>query len=173
MGNKILLQVMDELDHFHAFSAWLRFQIDKLGASSSAADELTEKEATLQTGKILTYIERYLVGSPLDGYFGEIAKEDYSADWDHIEDGPSLLAVLDKQLQKRDEGVAHMKALPHVDFLVNYATTWANRMFKDVAEAKLRSVRFGKQVKLGVGAVIHCMDVKMLDDAVRILTRQV
>ncbi|CEJ81424.1 hypothetical protein VHEMI01548 [[Torrubiella] hemipterigena] len=165
VGNKILLQVMDELDHFHAFSAWLRFQIDKLGASSSAADELTEKEATLQTGKILTYIERYLVGSPLDGYFGEIAKEDYSADWDHIEDGPSLLAVLDKQLQKRDEGVAHMKALPHVDFLVNYATTWANRMFKDVAEAKLRSVRFGKPVKLGMGAVIHCLDVKMLDDA--------
>lgn len=56
-----------------------------------------------------------------------------------------------------------MKALPHVDFLVNYATTWSNRIFSSVAEAKRRSVRFGTPLKLAIGGQhpITKMDVKM------------
>lgn len=164
VGHKILIHVMDELEHFAAFSGWLRFQIERLGTSaSSATDDLTEKEATMDASKVLTYTERYLTGSPLDGYFDEISKEDYTADWDHIEDGPSLLHVLDKQLKKAEEGQPSMKALPHVDFLVNYATMWTGRIFKDIADAKKRSVRFGKAMKLRIGGPITSMDVRMCE----------
>lgn len=163
VGNKILLQVMDELDHFQAFSSWLKFMIDRLSSTTSAAEELTEKEATLNTSKVLTYMERYLIGSPLDGFFDEVTKDDYEADWQHIEDGPSLLAVLDRQLQKQADGQPHMKALPHVNFLVNYATVWSSRIFKDVADAKGRSVRFGEPIKMTTGALISAMDTKMVN----------
>lgn len=163
VGHKILLHAMDELEHFAAFSSWLRFQIDRLASSGSATDELTEKEATMDTSRVLTYIERYLTGSPLDGFFDAVAKEDYDADWNHIEDGPSLLQVLDKQLKKAEEGQTAMKALPHVEFLVDYATTWAGRIFKDIADAKKRSVRFGVPVKLRIGGPITKMDVKMAE----------
>lgn len=164
---------MDELDHFQAFSSWLKFMIDRLASTTSAAEELTEKEATLNTSKVLTYMERYLVGSPLDGFFDEVTKDDYQADWQHVEDGPSLLAVLDRQLQKQADGQPHMKALPHIDFLVNYATVWSSRIFKDVADAKGRSVRFGEPVKMTTGAPISVMDTKMVDagrDTANVLT---
>ncbi|POR37186.1 Coatomer subunit delta [Tolypocladium paradoxum] len=161
VGHKALTHVMDELEHFAAFSAWLRCQIDRFATTSS--EELTEKEATMDNAKVLTYIERYLTHSPLDVFFDDISKEDYSADWEHCEDGPSLLDVLDRQLRKQEDGQPCMRALPHVDFLVNYMNSWSGRIFKDIAEAKKRSVRFGKSVRLSVGRPVSKMDIKMCE----------
>ncbi|TQV92594.1 anaphase-promoting complex component Cut20/Apc4 [Cordyceps javanica] len=161
VGHKILLHIMDELEHFAAFSNWLRFQIDRFASPSSVTDELTEREATMDTSRVLTYIERYLTGSPLDNFFDTVAREDYEAAWAHIEDGPSLLQVLDKELKKTEAGQPAMRALPHVDFLVDYATTWTSRIFRDIADAKKRSVRFGAPMRLRIGGPISKMDVKM------------
>lgn len=161
VGHKVLVHTMDELQHFSAFSAWLRFQIDQLGGPGTGPDELTDKEAMMDHTKVLTYIEHYLTNSPLDIFLNEIAKEDYASDWKFIDDGPALLDVLDKQIKKHEAGQPSMKALPHVDFLVNYATTWSNKMFSSIAEAKRRSVRFGEPVKLSIGKPITRMDMKM------------
>ena len=161
VGHRILLTVMDELEHFSAFSLWLRFQIDRLVASSTANEELTEREATMNNSKVLAYIQQHLTQSPLDIFFDDIASEDYSADWEHIEDGPSLLDVLDKQLKKRDDGQPSMKALPHVAFLINYVTTRSKRIFQDIAEATKRTVRFEDVVRLSIGQPISKIDTKM------------
>ncbi|EHK18259.1 uncharacterized protein TRIVIDRAFT_47402 [Trichoderma virens Gv29-8] len=161
VGHKVLIYTMDELQHFAAFSAWLRFQIDQLGGPSTANEELTDKEAMMDHSKVLTYIERYLTNSPLDIFLNDIAKEDYDSDWKFIDDGPMPLDVLDKQLKKLEAGQPGMKALPHVDFLVNYATSWSNKIFGSIAEAKRRSVRFGKPVKMSIGHPITKMDMKM------------
>lgn len=166
VGHKILLHAMDELEHFVAFSSWLRFQIDRFASPGSAVtDELTEKEATMDTSRVLTYIERCLTGSPLDAFFDAVAREDYEADWAHVEDGPSLLHVLDRQLKKQEAGQPAMRALPHVDFLVDYATTWTGRIFEDIADAKKRSVRFGVPMRLRIGGPITKMDVKMAESS--------
>ncbi|KAH0597102.1 hypothetical protein MHUMG1_05412 [Metarhizium humberi] len=158
VGHKILSNVMDELEHFNAFSSWLRFQIDRQASSSTTADELTEKEATMDTSKVLTYIENYLTHSPLDVYFDQVSEEDWQADFDHIEDGVGILPILDAQLKKQESGQGSRKALQHVDFLVSYVTTCSSRIFKDIAEATKRSVRFGKAVKLSIGQPIALMD---------------
>ena len=160
VGNKILLLVMDQLDSFVAFSSWLRFTIDRL-ASSSTNEELTEKEATMDNSKAIHYIQKYLTKNPINIYFNEIAKEDYTSDWDHLEDGASLLEVLDKQLKKHESGLAHMKALPHVDFLVNYATSRSKLIFQNVASTLKRSVRFGPAVELPAENDILCLDIKI------------
>ncbi|EGX89143.1 anaphase-promoting complex component Cut20/Apc4 [Cordyceps militaris CM01] len=165
VGHKILLHTMDEREHFAAFSGWLHFQIERLSATSSATDELTEREATMDTSRVLTYIERYLTASPLDAFFDAVAHEDYEADWAQIEDGPSLLDILDRQLKKAEAGQPAMKALPHVDFLVNYATRWTDRIFKDIADAKKHSVRSGAPMRLKIGGPISKMDVKMAESA--------
>lgn len=159
VGHKILLIVMEELEHFKSFSAWLRFQIDRLQATND--EELTEKEATMDTGRVLTYIERYLVDSPLRIYFDEISQENRDADLGATQQGVVVLDVLTTQLNKYEEGQEHMKALPHVEFLMDYATQWANAIFHDIAEAKKRSVRFGQPVRLAIGHKIDHFDVRM------------
>ncbi|KAF4971685.1 hypothetical protein FSARC_1563 [Fusarium sarcochroum] len=161
VGHKVLINVMDELESFTAFSTWLRFQIDRLASSSSMSEELTEKEATMDVGKVLTYIGHYLTDSPLRIFFDEMQREDYEADWAHIESGPTLLHVLDQQLKKWENGQPGMKALPRVEFLVSYLTTWSNRIFKGIAEARKRSVRLGNPIRLSVGHAVSKTDMKI------------
>ena len=155
----MLLVVMDELEHFKSFSAWLRFQIDRLQSTND--EELTEKEATMDIGRVLTYIEHYLVESPLRIYFDEIKQEDRDADLHSVQQGVGIVDVLTTQLGKYEDGQAHMKALPHVEFLMDCATQWANDIFESIARTKKRSVRFGQLVKFATGRKIDCFDVRM------------
>ncbi|OLN81792.1 Anaphase-promoting complex subunit 4 [Colletotrichum chlorophyti] len=161
VGHKILLNVVDELDLFNAFSTWVRFQIDRLGASSSATDELTEKEATMENSKVLVYIQRYLTESPMSIYLDDVSKGDYSADWERAESGTSMLDELDTQLKRREAGQAYWKAIPNLGFLVDYFTSRANGIFKDIAEAQKRSVRFGQPTKIRLAGKISNLDSTM------------
>ncbi|WYZ40498.1 hypothetical protein EsH8_IV_000839 [Colletotrichum jinshuiense] len=161
VGHKILLNVMDELDLFNAFSTWTRFQIDRLAASSSATDELTEKEATMENSKVLVYIQRFLMESPMAIFLDEVSKDDYSADWERAESGKSMLDELDTQLRRQEEGQAYLKAFPNVGFLVDYLDARANGVFKDIAEAQKRSVRFGQPTKIALSRKISRMDSTM------------
>lgn len=170
LGHRILLVVMDELEHFNSFSIWMRFQIDRLNSSSQEKNELTEKEAMMDHSMVLTYIERYLTQSPLHIFFDEIAKEDHTEDWNRTEDAPRLLDLLDTQLKKHETGQKAMKGLPHVEFLVDLAEFWSNRIFKDIAEAKKRSVRLGKPVKLAVGHKIDSYDMHMCKEGQNVIS---
>lgn len=161
VGHKILLLVMDELDHFVSFSTWLRAQIDRLASSSSEAEELTEKEASMDHGKVLTYIEDYLVDTPLALFFDGMDEGESDADLQYVEDGRVLLDVLTAQLGKYENGQQGMKALPRVEFLVDYASNCSNRLFKSIAEAKRRSVRFGKPIRLSIGLSVDIADGRM------------
>lgn len=122
----------------------------------------------MNTSRVLTYIERYLTRSPVDVFFDEIPKQDWEADWDHIEDGFALLPLLDAQLKKQETGQASRRALQHVEFLVSYLTTWSSRVFSGIAEAKKRSVRFGSPLKLSIGEAITTMDLKMCETSANV-----
>ncbi|KAJ0316790.1 hypothetical protein COL5a_011413 [Colletotrichum fioriniae] len=164
VGHKILLNVMDELDLFHAFSTWMRFQIDRFAAPNSASEELTEKEATMENSKVLVYVQRYLVESPMAIFLDEVATDDYSANWERAESGTSMLDELDTQLKRQEEGQAYLKAFPNVGFLVDYLTARVNGVFKDIAEAQKRSVRFGQPTKIGLGQKIAKIDSTMCSE---------
>ncbi|KAJ3942400.1 uncharacterized protein N0V96_007898 [Colletotrichum fioriniae] len=164
VGHKILLNVMDELDLFHAFSTWMRFQIDRFAAPNSASEELTEKEATMENSKVLVYVQRYLVESPMAIFLDEVATDDYSANWERAENGTSMLDELDTQLKRQEEGQAYLKAFPNVGFLVDYLTARVNGVFKDIAEAQKRSVRFGQPTKIGLGQKIAKIDSTMCSE---------
>ncbi|KXH30890.1 anaphase-promoting complex component Cut20/Apc4 [Colletotrichum simmondsii] len=164
VGHKILLNVMDELDLFHAFSTWMRFQIDRFAAPNSASEELTEKEATMENSKVLVYVQRYLVESPMAIFLDEVATDDYSADWERAESGTSMLEELDTQLKRQEEGQAYLKAFPNVGFLIDYLTARVNGVFKDIAEAQKRSVRFGQPTKIGLGQKIAKIDSTMCSE---------
>ncbi|KAJ0167617.1 Anaphase-promoting complex subunit 4 [Colletotrichum tanaceti] len=164
VGHRILLNVMEELDLFNAFSTWMRFQIDRLAASSSASEELTEKEATMENSKVLVYVQNYLMTSPMAAFLDEVTKEDYSANWERAESGTSMLPELDTQLERYEEGQAYSKAFLNVSFLVDYLSARAGRVFKDIAEAQKRSVRFGQPTKIALGRKIARVDSTMCSE---------
>ncbi|KAK4235496.1 anaphase-promoting complex subunit 4 [Achaetomium macrosporum] len=160
VAHKVLTTVMDELEHFNAFSTWLRFEIDKQ-ASSSVSEEITETEATMDYAKVLVYIQHYMTSSPLALYFDEAAKEDYIKDQEMVEPGPSLLDLLDKQLHEQEAGRPYMKVLPRVGFLVNYLTSRANTVFQGIAEAEKQGVHFGQATEVTIGRKIWKHELQM------------
>ncbi|KAI1862462.1 hypothetical protein JX265_009176 [Neoarthrinium moseri] len=160
VGNKILLLVMEELDLFHAFSGWLRHEIDRL-ASSSSSDELTEKEATMEHGKILTYIQQYMHASPLQAYLSKVSKDESSRDSQLVGDVTSLLDVLDKQIKKQEDGKSQSTVVHQIEFLGDFLLENSNVVFNGIAEAEKRSVRFGQATKIELENSITKVDVRM------------
>ncbi|RYP77702.1 hypothetical protein DL770_007048 [Monosporascus sp. CRB-9-2] len=160
VGNRVLLLVMEELDLFQSFSSWLRHEIDRL-ASSSSSDELTEKEATMEHGKILTYIQQYMPASPLRYYLSNVASDDADMDWQQAESGSSLLDMLDRQVKKQESGQPHTGVFPQIDFLCKYLDSKTNVVFEGIAEAEKRSVRFGQPAKILLNENIAKFDVRM------------
>lgn len=156
----MLLLVMEELDLFQSFSSWLRQEIDRL-ASSSSTDELTEQEATMEHGKILTYIQQYMPASPLQHYLSNIASGDSDKDWQQAESGTSMLDMLDKQIKQHEAGQEHSGVFSQVEFLCRYLDSKANVVFEGIAEAEKRSVRFGQPVKIQLNGNIAKFDVRM------------
>ncbi|KAL2164253.1 hypothetical protein VTH06DRAFT_3469 [Thermothelomyces fergusii] len=152
-AHRVLTVVMDELEHFGAFSTWLRLEIDKQ-ASPSHADELTEKEATMDHPRVLSYIRYYLASSPLALHLDEVTKEDYIRDREMVTPGLSLTDLLDKQLQEHDAGRPYMKVLPRIGFQLNYLTAKANEVFEGIADAEKRGVEFGRATAISVGRKI-------------------
>jgi anaphase-promoting complex subunit 4 len=160
VSHRILTTVMDELEYFNAFSIWLRLEIDKQG-SSSITEELSEKEATMDNPRVLSYIQHYLASSPLSVYFEEVVKEDYLNDQEMVAPGVSLLDLLDKQLQEQAEGRPYMKVFPRIDFLLNYLVTSANAIFDGIANAEKQGVKFGQATEVSIGRKIWKYDLWM------------
>ncbi|KAF3770073.1 hypothetical protein M406DRAFT_335816 [Cryphonectria parasitica EP155] len=144
--NKILLLVIEELDLFRVFSSWLRITIDRV-STSNVSDEIMEKEALLDTSKVLQYIEGYLVSSPLALYFEKLPKEIWEEDRASIQDWSKVLDQVDQELKQEEAGKPFKKALPQLGFLVDLLTERTGGVLKNIAEAERRSVRFGAAAK--------------------------
>ncbi|KAI1490860.1 anaphase-promoting complex component Cut20/Apc4 [Biscogniauxia mediterranea] len=160
VGNKILLFVMEELELFNSFSIWLRHEIDRL-ASSSTTDELSEKEATMEHGKVLTYIQQYMPASPLRHYLSNVSAEDSERDRQQAESGSSLLDLLGKQLKRQEAGQPNTGTFSQIGFLCNHLDRKASVVFEGIAEAEKRSVRFGQPTKIELLHNVSKFDIRM------------
>ncbi|KAJ0118432.1 hypothetical protein J7T55_009215 [Diaporthe amygdali] len=145
--HRVLLIVMEELELFRIFSSWLRLTIDRV-SSSTVPEEFVEKEALLDPAKILRYIERFLVSSPMAVHFAKVPREAWDEDWERMQDSSGVLNELDNQLKRQEAGSSYMKGLTQMAFVVDFLTAKAGDVFKNIAEAEKRSVRFGQAQKL-------------------------
>ncbi|KAI2780027.1 anaphase-promoting complex, cyclosome, subunit 4-domain-containing protein [Daldinia loculata] len=160
VGNKILLIVMEELELFQSFSIWLRHEIDRL-AAPSAVEELSEKEATMEHGKVLAYIQQYMAASPLRYHLSNVPGESSDRSRRQAEGGSSLLELLSKQLNKLDTKQPDDDAFAQVEFLCGYLDSKASAIFEGIAEAEKRSVRFGQPTAIELDSSIVKIDVIM------------
>ncbi|KAH8589995.1 anaphase-promoting complex, cyclosome, subunit 4-domain-containing protein [Bisporella sp. PMI_857] len=163
VASKILMQTVEELDLFAAFSAWLRHEIDRLASdtSSSANEEANEKEASLDHGKVLLYLKTSMNSSPLAIYFADDSDKDFNTLADPGRRDGTLFVLLEEQLRKQEQGLPYMKPLLRIHLLCGYLTQQASAIFKQIAEAEKRNVLFGKPHDLGVAQEGAPMDMKM------------
>jgi len=163
ISSKILIQVVDELDLFAAFSNWVRFEIDRLASDSSASpdDDKVEKEASIDHSKVLLYLQTAMTNSPLAIYFDDSLPEQDDNGWKNAEQGLPIYELLDKQLQKQDEGAPYMRTLPRVDLHCKLLARQASIVFGQIAEAEKRNVIFGKVYEIGLAETSGPVDMRM------------
>ena len=161
VSSKILAQAVDELDFFTAFSTWLRHEIDRL-ASESASDETADKETFIDHSKVLLYLQTAMTSSSLETYLGQASVEDYNRDgWKQVEQGAVLFELLDKQIQKQEQGLPYIKALPRVELLYTYLNRQCTAIFSQIAASEKRNVRFGTAEFIGQTSIDTPMDITM------------
>jgi anaphase-promoting complex subunit 4 len=162
VSSRILLQVVEELELFAAFSTWMRYEIDRLASETSSStpnEESADKEASIDHSKVLLYLQACMISSPLATYFGE---EDFS-DW-FAEAGLVLhFNDLQIELQKQEQGHDYKLPLPRVKALCKYLTLQASGIFKQIANAEKRNVLFGGPLELGSARNKTPMDMKMFN----------
>ncbi|KAF7930951.1 hypothetical protein BELL_0049g00140 [Botrytis elliptica] len=158
---KILLQVVDELDLFTSFSAWLRHEIDRLASDVSSQNDDGDKEALIDHGKVLLYIQTVMTNSPLAAFIGEVKPEDYEEESAHVGKGAQMFDLLTRQLEKQEQGLKYRKTLPQVDFLCKYLRTQATSVFTQIADAEKSNVLFGKASELGMAHKDVPVEMKM------------
>ena len=147
---QILIQVVDELDLFAAFSSWLRHEIDRLASDSSSSpnDEANEKESSLNHSKVLLYLQTVMTNSPLSMFFND-GSEDHKEAMTQLRTGTRIFDQVDQQLQKQTRGLPYIKELLRVDLLCHILDQEAAAIFSQVAGAERRNVLFGTPYLLG------------------------
>lgn len=162
VSSKILLQVVDELELFTAFSAWLRYEIDRLAsdASSSANEDTSEKEASIDHSKVLLYLQTAMTNSPLAVFFGD-GVENLEEEWSRLQPGPRIFDQVDQQLQKQEQGLPYTAHLPRVEFLCRVLGVEASAVFSQIAQAEKRNVLFGMPHELGAPQNGAPIDIRM------------
>lgn len=143
--HRVLLIVIEELELFRMFSSWVRITIDRV-STTNPSDEIMEKEALLDPAKILKYIQRYLVRSPMATFLDTAG--DRGNSWHEMEGSTKVLDEVDEQLRVDDESRPLKRTNLQVSLLFNLLVEKAGDVFKNIAEAEKRSVRFGQAVKL-------------------------
>jgi anaphase-promoting complex subunit 4 len=163
ISSKILVQVVDELDLFAAFSSWVRYEIDRLASDSLASpdDEKVEKEASIDHSKVLLYLQTAMTNSPLAMFFDDSPPEDRDNSWSYAEQGLPMYEFLDKQLQKQERGAPYLKTVPRVDLLCKLLARQASTVFAQIAEAEKRNVIFGKVCEIGLAETAGPVDMRM------------
>ncbi len=148
---KILTYVVEELDLFAAFSAWLRQEIDRLASDSSASPphDVLEKEATIDHSKVLFYIQTVMTTSRLSVFLQDDLVEEQDRYWASAERGSPMLERLDTQLRRQEEGLPYEKSLPKIALLCRHMGRQAAAVFDQIAEAEKRNVLFGQPGILG------------------------
>jgi len=176
VGHRTLLIVMEELELFTSFSTWLRLQIDLLAStSSSASDELAEREMMINQPAVLTYIRRYLLQSPLETFLSaNDANDDGPGEFPWAElaarrDGCLLDVVRDEIAKERERQELDETERQHdatsfacqARYLLQFLEREAGSLFQGVAEAQRRSVRFGDRVTVVLGGDAARVDLRM------------
>lgn len=151
LSSRVLLYVVDELDRFGAFSAWLRFEIDRQASEASTpSDDEIEKEALIDHSKVLSYIQTSLMSNQLTPFFDDSANKGDHGPWATTAPEVPAFDILAKKLGSHSQNQELVKGIPAIDTVCKKLERQARAVFEQIAEAEKRNVLFGEPIPLNM-----------------------
>lgn len=163
VSSKILIRVVEELELFTAFSAWLRHEIDRLASenSTTADDDAADKESAIDHSKVLEYIQTAMQTSPLASYLGKTSEADIQAGMKNVELGLPMFETLTKNIQKMELGQQYEAYIPLQGILTKAFSKQASKVFAQIADAEKRNILFGDILEIGKFSASSSVDMKV------------
>jgi anaphase-promoting complex subunit 4 len=125
---------------------------------SSTPDDATEKEASIDHSKVLLYLQKVMMTSPLTLFLDESGEE---SGLNHSEPDLPLFDALNKQLHRQERGLSYTKPLLRIDRVCARLIRQASAVFSQIAEAEKRNVLFGRAQDIGMPAMNSPIEMKM------------
>ncbi|KHJ35645.1 putative anaphase-promoting complex component cut20 apc4 [Erysiphe necator] len=159
--SKILSQVVDEIDLFTYFSAWIRYEIDKLTSdfSSTLAEDTTEKESLIDHSKVFFYLQTILTCTPLADHFRESLSLDDTSEFSQTQE--PLFEIISQHLKNKNQGLDYNKSVLSVKFHCDELSIKAVNLFQRIAGSEKCNVIFGKEIPIGIAEPHTPMDLRL------------
>ncbi|RKF82568.1 Anaphase-promoting complex subunit 4 [Golovinomyces cichoracearum] len=164
ISSKILMQVVDEIELFTSFSAWLRYLLDQLASGSNLTDDTNEKESSIDHNKVLLYLQTSMTSSVLTDHFVQSSQPN-SEEQENTENsstkfcGDVLFKTIDQELKKQKQGLPYNRSILSLDFLCGYLSTKAQALFSKIAETEKCNVYFRNEHLVGTAEPNSPMDL--------------
>jgi len=130
-------------------------------ASSTSANEATDKDFNIDHTSTLEYIQGAMMQSQLIGYFNMQSQGDQKQQRDLSAEGRSFFEVYKRELKDLSNHITPQKQIPGLEELISHLDTQCNLMFARIAETQRRNVRLGTPISLGAD-IPACMDLRMI-----------
>lgn len=148
-GHEFLLKLNEEMEHFTAFTSWLRHALEQI-TSTSVADDKSE-DPQIDTLKVSQFIGTYLKESSLASFFSRDAGrplKDYSAKGEKISE---------------IYGDTENTAVPGFMELSDFLGEWCKAVFAKPQQAMRQQLRIGHPIMLNHTA-LSVSDMFMIEE---------
>ncbi|POS84396.1 hypothetical protein EPUL_003540, partial [Erysiphe pulchra] len=161
ISSKILSQVIDEIDLFTSFSAWMRYEIDQLtnDFSSTLADDITDKESLIDHSKVFFYLQKILTSTPLADHFIDSPSSEEIKNFSQAR--KPMFETVSQHLKKQRQGLVYNKSILFLKNHCDELSIGATSLFKGIAGSEKCNVIFGKECLIGMAEPDSPMDLKL------------
>ncbi|KAL3481983.1 anaphase-promoting complex component Cut20/Apc4 [Aspergillus californicus] len=177
LAHHIIINTNEELTQFHAFSRWLRHQIDMLSAEpmSQTLEELTEKTDLVEYPLTLKYIRGALTKSALQNFIhqlpiltgfpkpSDIRNEDKWAPTGALNRSfyDAYKKLLDQQSQSSTSAGSDPVEMPKMNHLTKRLGQQFEKVFDEIAVTQRRGILHRAPLKFHQGCDMSVFDVTM------------
>ncbi|KAG8528832.1 uncharacterized protein KY384_006521 [Bacidia gigantensis] len=161
IAHQLLIDCGIELRQFHAFSTWLRQEIDAQASETNISDD-HETNLNIDYTNTLKYIQGPMKHSRLLAYLRIYDVSDGIEYWDLEAEGGSLFKLYQDKTKKKDDRSKQTKQLPRLDALVSHLDQQCGKLYSSIAETQRRNTRLGRPCLLTKGPA-NIVDMRMLD----------
>ena len=150
VSHHMLICAGSELQGFTAFSAWLGHEIEKQATdpSSASAQEIAEKDMSLDHISVLEYVQGAMENSQLSRYLDPT--EGQIPEWNLEVQGRPLFELYKNEFQISKGSLQSSRKLPGIQALTHHFQKQCDSLFQRIAEVQRRNVRFGTPLHIGM-----------------------
>ncbi|CCU82675.1 anaphase-promoting complex component Cut20/Apc4 [Blumeria hordei DH14] len=165
ISSRILMHTIDEIELFSSFSTWLRSEIERLASDKSdITDESSEKEASINYGKVLLYLQTMMTNSNLEVHFTKPSPTEERDATKISQSSQKFCESLNEHFQNIKKGFSLKNSILNIECIYEELSRQASTIFDQIADEEKRNVILNKGHPIGASEANSPVDMQLVID---------